>query len=158
MKYRILMLLSAVLLSTGCGTIISQIDSHNKIAEEKAYRLSLEKYEKSQKAGDTTSIEKYKKEIDDYTKITAPKYNTGCTIAVPNVYSGVSTDLTFLLAPWSCRSKGSREIATIALYPLYAPFCLADTFLSTATDTLILPYTIYRQARFGNIMEKTIQK
>jgi uncharacterized protein YceK len=138
---------------SGCGTILSQIDGHKKIAEEKAYRLALEEYEDSTKRSDTASAERLKKELDNYRAATRDKYHTGCRMAVPNVYSGTASDLTMLLAPWLCYNKGGRDMATIALYPLYAPVFLVDTVLSAAADTVILPYTACRQARYGNIEE-----
>jgi len=155
MKTCSLLLCITLVLSAGCGTIISQIDGHKKTAEETNYRRSLENYKSCKDVCDTLETKKYKAQIDDYEKIIAPKYKSGCTMAVPNVYSGVSSDLTLLLAPWICREKGSRDIATIALYPLYAPLCFVDMVLCATADTVILPYTIYRQINYGNIMDRS---
>jgi uncharacterized protein YceK len=147
----------AIMIS-GCATILSQIDGHKKISEEKAYRLALEEYEDSAKRGDAASEERLKKEIDNYQTVIQNKYYTGCKMAVPNIYSGAATDLALLLAPWFCRREGGRDIATVALYPLYAPVVLADTVLSAAADTVMLPYTAYRQIRYGNIEESGFGK
>jgi uncharacterized protein YceK len=142
------------MLTAGCGTILSQIDGHKKISAEKTYQQTLEKYESCKKSCDPESAEKLEREIEDYQKINQYTCCTGCSIAVPNVYSGVASDLTTLLAPWLCRSEGDRDIATSVLYPLYAPVFLVDTVLSAAIDTIILPYTAYRQVKYGNIQEK----
>jgi uncharacterized protein YceK len=150
-----LLLFIIFVFAAGCGTIISQIDGHKKVTEETNYRHALEKHRGCKDVCDTSVTQKYQAQIDDYEKIIAPKYKSGCTMSVPNVYSGVSTDLTLLLAPWICRDRGSRDIATIALYPLYAPLSLIDMVLCAGTDTLILPYTIYRQINYGNIMERS---
>jgi uncharacterized protein YceK len=154
MKYLISLGLTLMMLSAGCGTVLSQIDGHKKISAEKTYQQTLEKYESCKKSCDPESAEKLEREIEDYRKIKQYKCCTGCSIAVPNIYSGVASDLTTLLAPWLCRSEGDRDIATSALYPLYAPVFLVDTVLSAAMDTVILPYTLYRQVKYGNIQER----
>jgi hypothetical protein len=125
-----------------------------KISTEEAYQKTLEKYESCKKGCDKESAENLKREIEDYQKTSQYTCCTKCSIAVPNIYSGVASDLTTLLAPWLCRSEGDRDIATIALYPLYAPVFLIDTALSTAADSVILPYPGYRQVKYGNIQEK----
>jgi uncharacterized protein YceK len=58
----------------------------------------------------------------------------GCAddAVIPYVYSGVSVDLTCLRVP------------------IVGLFCLIDLPLSAALDTVILPYTIYKQKTYGN--------
>lgn len=58
----------------------------------------------------------------------------GCTDSktIPNVYSGTVFDLYCLPA---------ENVAF---------FCLVDLPMSLAVDTLVLPYSIYRQASYGS--------
>ncbi|MBK5518015.1 MULTISPECIES: YceK/YidQ family lipoprotein [unclassified Pseudomonas] len=65
--------------------------------------------------------------------------------AVPRIYSGVIFDFCYLNAPL----ERGREANT----PTTAPaIVLVDVLLSGVMDTLVLPYTIYRQQADGSIM------
>lgn len=65
------------------------------------------------------------------------KQKTYCE-AIPRVYSGVAFDFCLLHA---------APDPTGVLIPLV----LADIAVSGALDTVVLPYTVYRQVRDGNI-------
>jgi uncharacterized protein YceK len=73
----------------------------------------------------------------------------------PNVYSGFIMDLQ-CFAHYAC---DSRDNCGIFYYT--KPFdlellCLIDTPLSFLLDTVFLPYTIYKQNKYGNICNKKI--
>ncbi|QZP31939.1 YceK/YidQ family lipoprotein [Pseudomonas sp. DR48] len=65
--------------------------------------------------------------------------------AVPRIYSGVTYDFCILNAPLE---KG-REAEVHDNAPAIV---LIDVVLSGAFDTLLLPYTLYRQQADGSIM------
>ncbi|CAI8914033.1 hypothetical protein EMIT0P12_40330 [Pseudomonas sp. IT-P12] len=65
------------------------------------------------------------------------KQKTYCQ-SIPRVYSGLAHDFCVLNAP---PSPGGY----------LAPFVLADLALSGIFDTVVLPYTIYRQATDGSM-------
>lgn len=76
---------------------------------------------------------------------------TYCT-EIPRIYSGVAYNFCALNgAPATSyqRSADPSPPAPDAPQGLYWP--LFDGLLSAATDTLMLPYTVYRQQRDGNI-------
>ncbi|OQW53675.1 MAG: hypothetical protein A4S09_07155 [Proteobacteria bacterium SG_bin7] len=52
---------------------------------------------------------------------------------IPRIYSGVANDYRFL------RVSQDKVIPTV------------DLFFSAMADTLVLPYTIYTQSRYGNL-------
>lgn len=59
---------------------------------------------------------------------------------IPRVYSGVILDGCWLLGP------PNPNVNTV-LMTLY----FGDVFLSLVADTVVLPYTVYGQVRYGNI-------
>jgi uncharacterized protein YceK len=65
--------------------------------------------------------------------------------AVPRIYSGVTYDFCILHAPLGA---GIDEQA----YKNATPIVLIDAVVSGALDTLLLPYTIYRQQADGSII------
>ena len=77
-----------------------------------------------------------------------------CCILTPHVYSGVVTDYTMLTFPFSCPCTGESGLAGLAFWPLIATLAIIDMPLSAAADTVILPYTIPRQIKYGYIDEK----
>jgi uncharacterized protein YceK len=65
--------------------------------------------------------------------------------AVPRIYSGVTYDFCVLFAPLEeGRDAQKYDNAPLGL--------LVDVVLSGALDTLMLPYTIYRQQADGSII------
>ncbi len=62
--------------------------------------------------------------------------------SVPRVYSGVAYDLCVLHAP--PRSAGGLSLNDV-------PWPYLDVAVSGVMDTLILPYTIYRQSADGSL-------
>lgn len=65
--------------------------------------------------------------------------------AVPRIYSGVTYDFCYLNAPLERgRDAGEHSPAPAVV--------LVDIVLSGALDTLMLPYTIYRQQADGSII------
>lgn len=64
--------------------------------------------------------------------------------SIPRVYSGVFYDLCVLHAP---TNEGKKYSATVGFFPLE----IIDFIPSGVLDTLVLPYTIYRQNVDGNI-------
>jgi uncharacterized protein YceK len=60
--------------------------------------------------------------------------------AVPNVYGGTVTDVR-----GAFHSGPTNNVEA---------FLILDIPLSIAADTIILPYTIYRQIQYGNICPK----
>ena len=65
------------------------------------------------------------------------KQKTYCE-AIPRVYSGVAFDF--------CLLHASPDPTGVLI-----PVALADIAVSGALDTVVLPYTIYRQVEDGNI-------
>ena len=65
------------------------------------------------------------------------KQKTYCQ-SIPRVYSGLAYDFCVLNAPPDPTG-------------ILVPFVLLDLALSGALDTVVLPYTVYRQGRDGNI-------
>jgi uncharacterized protein YceK len=65
--------------------------------------------------------------------------------AVPRIYSGVTYDFCSLNAPL----QEGRDAQTYTFEPA---FVLIDVVISGALDTLLLPYTIYRQQADGSII------
>ncbi|MHC8346938.1 YceK/YidQ family lipoprotein [Pseudomonas sp. RT6P73] len=68
---------------------------------------------------------------------------TNCD-SIPRVYSGVFYDLCILHAP---PDVGKKFSVTLGLIPVE----IIDFIPSAVLDTLVLPYTIYRQNTDGNI-------
>jgi len=65
------------------------------------------------------------------------KQKTYCK-SIPRVYSGLAYDFCVLNAPPDPTG-------------MFVPFILADMALSGALDTVVLPYTLYRQGTEGNL-------
>ncbi|MGF6487922.1 YceK/YidQ family lipoprotein [Pseudomonas frederiksbergensis] len=65
--------------------------------------------------------------------------------AVPRIYSGVTYDFCSLHAP---PGPGIDEYK----YNNGTPFVLIDLVISGVLDTMLLPYTIYRQQADGSII------
>ncbi|VVN64911.1 YceK/YidQ family lipoprotein [Pseudomonas fluorescens] len=65
--------------------------------------------------------------------------------AIPRIYSGVTYDFCSLHAPL-------REGIDEQQYDNATPIVLIDVVISGALDTLLLPYTIYRQQADGSIV------
>lgn len=80
---------------------------------------------------------------DDVTRRNLKKNNSYCD-TVPRVYSGLSYDLCVLHGP-------SKTVAQDIASPVMLPLTLLDTIPSAFVDTVILPYTIYRQNVDGSI-------
>ncbi|NMH64468.1 YceK/YidQ family lipoprotein [Shewanella salipaludis] len=63
---------------------------------------------------------------------------------IPRIYSGVAYNV--------CLVKGEPSQTTdLGSSFNGVPFFVIDTVFSAAADTLVLPYTLYQQARHGNI-------
>ena len=75
-----------------------------------------------------------------------------CGIGQPSVYSGVAFDLRALLAPFIC-DGGEGGLTYLAYYPILAPILVVDLPLSLTADTIIFPYTIYKQIKDGSMVE-----
>lgn len=71
--------------------------------------------------------------------------NSNCE-SIPRVYSGASYDFCTLYGP-PAPGYGRNDSSLVAHY-------IADFVFSGLLDTLLLPYTIYRQTRDGNIYIK----
>ncbi len=70
-----------------------------------------------------------------------------CSLALPYVFSGTVHDVTFIMKPVLCENVDiTEDWAGFAL-----PYGLIDLPFSLVADTVILPYTIYRQSTYGNI-------
>ena len=80
---------------------------------------------------------------DEVTRRNLKEWKTYCD-SVPRVYSGVSYGLCILHGP---SPTVSQDIAASALLPLR----LLDFVPSASADTVVLPYTIYRQSTEGSI-------
>ncbi|EJN31125.1 YceK/YidQ family lipoprotein [Pseudomonas sp. GM80] len=65
--------------------------------------------------------------------------------AVPRIYSGVMYDFCSLHAPLG-EGKDAND------YNTAVPGLLVDAVVSGALDTLLLPYTLYRQSTDGSII------
>lgn len=66
--------------------------------------------------------------------------------SIPRVYSGASYDFCTLYGP-PVSEYGRNDSRLVVQY-------IADFVVSGLVDTLLLPYTIYRQTRDGNIYIK----
>lgn len=69
------------------------------------------------------------------------KEKTYCE-TLPRLYSGVAYDFCVLNGPPNTTSGVPSGF--ISLF-------IGDFFLSAVVDTLVLPYTAYRQVRYGNV-------
>jgi uncharacterized protein YceK len=67
----------------------------------------------------------------------AAKFSCDDQFAITRIYSGISNDLKFLRGDY--QDKG---------------FIFWDLPFSLIADTVVLPYTIYTQTRYGNICDK----
>lgn len=68
------------------------------------------------------------------------KQNTQCE-SIPRVYSGVSYNI--------CKMHSNSNSIYLAWV---LGFYVVDSALSTAADTVVLPYTIYAQNKQGNLV------
>ena len=93
-----------------------------------------------------TSRENYSEEEQEYSESVSD-----CTLATPHVYSGTVDAFERIFSPIMCPCGGESGLAFSAVYPLFLPLFIIDMPLSFAADTVILPYTIYRQTKYGNI-------
>ncbi|SEE31793.1 YceK/YidQ family lipoprotein [Pseudomonas deceptionensis] len=80
---------------------------------------------------------------DEVTRRDLQKRNTYCD-SIPRVYSGVAYDLCILHGP-------SKTITQDLVTPVLLPLRLLDLIPSAVLDTLVLPYTIYRQSTDDSI-------
>lgn len=78
---------------------------------------------------------------DDVTVLNLKRKKTYCN-SVPRVYSGVVYDLCVLHGPPNSASDLSLN---------GIPWGILDVPVSAVLDTLVLPYTIYRQSADGSI-------
>ena len=77
-----------------------------------------------------------------------------CGSSLPNAYSGTRFDLGVIFSPFTCEASGGESaLLGTVLYPFIAACFIVDLPLSFVSDTLILPYTGYRQAVYGNIVD-----
>ena len=81
-----------------------------------------------------------------------------CGIGQPSMFSGVAFDTRALLAPFACKGGGEGGLAYIAMYPIILPLCIIDLPLSLAADIIILPYSTYRQIKYGNMAEHKVRE
>ncbi|GBC62419.1 hypothetical protein DENIS_3391 [Desulfonema ishimotonii] len=152
------LLLSAIVLcfTTGCGTIISSDQGQLKARFTRKYEQDLIKYKEHKEKGEIEKAKEYQKNIEMYERYAGRGYE-GCKLPVPYVYGGTMTDIRLLLFPWICTTCGeSGWIFSTRCIPLLFPLALADLPLSFAADTLLLPYTIHMQSKYGNIEEKSL--
>jgi Protein of unknown function (DUF1375) len=63
---------------------------------------------------------------------------------IPRVYSGVAVNLCKLNGEPSRTENMGNELGDV-------PFFVIDTVFCLAADTVVLPYTIFRQAKDGNL-------
>jgi len=74
-----------------------------------------------------------------------------CKFSTPHIYGGAVVAVEHILFPIMCPCSGESGLAFIAFYPLFLPFFIIDLPLSIAADTIILPYTTYKQIKYGNV-------
>jgi uncharacterized protein YceK len=74
-----------------------------------------------------------------------------CILSTPNIYSGSVSAFEKIFFPFMCPCGGESGLAAIAYYPLFLPVLIIDLPISAVADTVILPYTAYKQIKFGNI-------
>ena len=72
---------------------------------------------------------------------------------LPNMYSGVILDVQGI-AHYGCDNNGNCEFGHYKETNNFEFFCLIDLPLSLAMDTVLLPVTIYKQFKYGNICKK----
>jgi uncharacterized protein YceK len=68
------------------------------------------------------------------------KFDCNPRYTIPRAYSGVAADMTFL--------RDGAEDCII---------CAVDLPLSAAADTIILPYTLVTQSKYGNLCDKQVE-
>ena len=79
---------------------------------------------------------------EDAATVRSLKANKTYCQSVPRLYSGVTYNLCLLNGPPN--SRGDVAVNNV-------PWTLIDIPLSGITDTLLLPYTVYRQSADGSI-------
>ncbi|MEE1926145.1 YceK/YidQ family lipoprotein [Pseudomonas sp. 148P] len=80
---------------------------------------------------------------DQVTAKNLREWRTDCA-SVPRVYSGAVYNFCILNGPPNPTVQAEGA-------PAGVPFVMVDLVLSGALDTLVLPYTVYRQVQDGNI-------
>ncbi|MCU1724043.1 YceK/YidQ family lipoprotein [Pseudomonas sp. 5P_5.1_Bac1] len=80
---------------------------------------------------------------DDVTARNLKEWGTHCA-SVPRIYSGAVYNFCILNGEPNATAQAPGAPASI-------PFVIWDIALSGALDTLVLPYTVYRQVEDGNI-------
>jgi len=72
----------------------------------------------------------------------------------PRVYGGTVEAYRMLFFPFLCTTEGEETDPSLLLvYPLLLPVLAVDLALSMVADTVILPYTTYKQIRAGNVCD-----
>ncbi|MBP1127417.1 MULTISPECIES: YceK/YidQ family lipoprotein [Pseudomonas] len=79
---------------------------------------------------------------EDHVAVQALKKQKTYCQSISRVYSGVAYDLCQLHAPPS---------ATTGVWVNFVPLIFIDVVASGVLDTLVLPYTVYRQSTDGSI-------
>lgn len=68
--------------------------------------------------------------------------------SIPRIYSGVAYDFCVLNGPPGVKgAQGVQEVVAVGFVPLI----FLDFVASGVLDTLVLPYTVYRQGKDGSI-------
>ncbi len=76
-----------------------------------------------------------------------------CRYPTPHIYSGVVSDIQTLTFPFSCPCSGEGGLGFIIFWPVFIPLSIIDLPFSAVADTIILPYSISRQMKYGNITD-----
>ncbi len=82
---------------------------------------------------------------DDVAKTNMREVETKCD-SIPRIYSGVSYDFCYLHA--------RPQFINYGFPSSNPPLIFLDILFSGALDTLILPYSIYKQNKYGSINVK----
>lgn len=74
--------------------------------------------------------------------------------SIPQVYSGTKYDILFLMGKSGCLwPTGEELLVNIPLIMVYYPLYVIDLPLSLVCDTVLLPYTAYKQIRYGDLVD-----
>ncbi|MFO7593863.1 MAG: YceK/YidQ family lipoprotein [Pseudomonadota bacterium] len=82
---------------------------------------------------------------DAVTSRTLKEYRTHCE-TIPRMYSGVAYDF--------CMLHGEPASIPSSQFQYGVPAVISDSVFSAVLDTFVLPYTIFRQVKDGNITIK----
>jgi tetratricopeptide (TPR) repeat protein len=75
-------------------------------------------------------------------------------IKLPYIYSGIKRDILYLTLPFNCGGDTGELSGINNLFSLIvSPVILVDIPLSFIADTVMLPYTIPKQKKEGNILD-----